>query len=107
MNQGLWCDRCMENCPNRCRSVCRVPGILDAAVGNIERLAPGNFQNASRLRRFASAVFGGTARSHFTLCKVEDAGAVSALGHLVQSSATGLFYIIAVRGEGQNVEGHW
>jgi hypothetical protein len=37
------------------------------------------------------------------LRKVEDAGAVSALGHLEQSSAAGLFYIIAVRGEGENV----
>jgi hypothetical protein len=32
------------------------------------------------------------------LRQVEDAGAVSALGHLEQSSGAGLFYIIAVRG---------
>jgi hypothetical protein len=32
------------------------------------------------------------------LSEVEDAGAVSALGHLEQCSGAGLFYIIAVRG---------
>jgi hypothetical protein len=32
------------------------------------------------------------------LREVEDAGAISALGHLEQSSGAGLFYVIAVRG---------
>jgi hypothetical protein len=40
------------------------------------------------------------------LRQVEDAGAVSALGHLEQSSGAGLFYIIAVRGQSENVERH-
>src|SRR6266481_971740 len=75
-----------------------LPGIFDAAVGNIEGVTPGNFQDARRLRRFARAVFGGAARPHFSLREVEDAGAVSALGHLEQSSGAGLFYIVAVRG---------
>jgi hypothetical protein len=80
-----------------------LPCIFDAAVGNIERVAPGNFQDASRLRRFASAIFSRAARPHLTLRQVEDAGAVSALGHLEQSSGAGLFYIIAVRGQSENV----
>jgi len=61
-------------------------------------VAPGNFQDARRLGRFAGAVFGGAARAHFTLREIENAGAVSALGHLEQSSAAGLFHVVAVRG---------
>jgi hypothetical protein len=80
-----------------------LPGIFDAAVGNIERVTPGNFQDARRFRRFAGAVFGGAARPHFTLREIEDAGAVSALGHLEESAGAGLFYVIAVRGQGENV----
>src|ERR1700674_1801250 len=80
-----------------------LPVVFDAAVGNIERVTPGNFQDARRFRRFARAVFGGAACPHFTLREVEDAGAVSALGHLEESAGAGLFYVIAVRGQGENV----
>src|SRR5260370_31882305 len=82
-------------------------GIFDAAVGNVESFAPGNVQDARRLRGFSRPVFGGAARSHFTLGEIEDAGAVSALGHLEQSSAAGLFYVVAMRGQGENVDGHF
>jgi hypothetical protein len=80
-----------------------LPGIFDAAVGKIEGVAPGNFQDARRLRRFKGAVFGAAARAHFTLREVEDAGAVSALGHLEKSSAAGLFDVVTVRGQGEKV----
>jgi hypothetical protein len=80
-----------------------VPGIFDAAVGDIEGVTPGNFQNACRFGGFTGPVFGGAARAHFTLREVEDAGAVSALGHLEQSSAAGLFDVVAVRGQGEYV----
>src|ERR1039458_8813789 len=83
-----------------------LPGIFDAAVGNIERVAPGNFQDARCLCRFARAIFNVATRPHLTLREVEDAGAVSARGHLEQSTGAGLFYIIAVRGEGENIERH-
>jgi hypothetical protein len=74
-----------------------LPDIFDAAVGNIEGVAPGNFQDARRLLRFTRPVFSGPARSHFTLREVENAGTVSALGHLKQSSGASLFHIVAVR----------
>src|SRR5260370_28589455 len=82
-----------------------LPGVFDATVGNIEGVTPGHFQDARRLRGFSRPVFGGAARSHFTLGEVEDAGAVSALGHLGGSSGAGLFYVVAVRGHGENVDG--
>jgi hypothetical protein len=75
-----------------------VPGIFNAAIGNIERLTPGNFQDSRRVGCFVGTILGGTARSHFTLGEVEDSGAVSTLGHFEQSSGAGLFHVIAVRG---------
>ena len=84
-----------------------LPGIFDASVGNIEGVTPGDFQDARRIGGLASAVFGGAARSHFTLREVEDAGAVSSLGHFEQSSAAGLFYVVAMCGQGENVEWHF
>jgi hypothetical protein len=55
-------------------------------------------QYARRFRSYAGAIFHAAASPHFTLREVEDTGAVSALGHLEQSSSAGLFYVIAVRG---------
>ena len=80
-----------------------LPGIFDAAVGKIERVAPGNFQNARRLRRFAGAIFGAAARAHLALREIQNAGAISALGHLEKSSAAGLFDVVTVRGQGEKV----
>jgi hypothetical protein len=84
-----------------------LPVVFDTAVGNIKRVAPANFQDARRLRGFAGAFFGGTARSHFSLGQVKDPSAISALGHLKQSSAAGLFHIVAVSGKGEKVERHF
>ncbi len=81
-----------------------LPGIFDAAVGKIERPAPGDAENFCCVCRFARAIFGGAARSHFSLRQVEDAGALPALRHFHQSAAAGLFYIVAVRCDGKNVE---
>ena len=53
---------------------------------------------ASRARSSA-----GAARSHFALRQVEDAGAISALGHLEQSSGAGLFHVVTMGGQGENV----
>src|SRR6266852_2669233 len=81
-----------------------LPGVLDAPVGNIECCAPRNFQNARSFGRLACPVFSRAAGAHFTFCQVQDAGAVSALGHLEQSAAAGLLDIVTMRGESENVE---
>ena len=80
-----------------------VVGVLDPAVGNIERLPPAGFENARRFVGFARAIFDGAARAHLALRQVEDGGAVSALGHLQQRAATGLLHIITMGGDGKNV----
>src|SRR5271167_592479 len=83
-----------------------VPGVLDPAIGNIERLTPRHFQYPSGVGCFPGAVFHSAARSHLTLRQVEDAGAVSSFGHLEQSSSTGLFNVVAMGGQGQDVDWH-
>jgi hypothetical protein len=84
-----------------------LPGVFDAAVRYVECLPPCDFQNSRRLGRLARAIFGRAAGAHFALREVENAGAVAALGHLEQRAAAGLLYIIAMRGEGENVERHF
>src|SRR5271169_3824397 len=81
-----------------------LPRVLDPAVGDIESLPPGDAQYSRRLGRFLRAVFGGASRSHFSLREIEDAGALAPLRHFQQRAATGLFDVVAVGGEGENVE---
>ena len=52
---------------------------------------------------FAGAIFGAAARSHLALGQVENAGAVAALGHLEESASAGLFYVVAMRGQGEKI----
>ena len=81
-----------------------LPGILDAAVWNIERTPPVCAKNFRRIRRFTRAIFGGAARSHLALRQIENAGALAALCRFQQCSAASLFHVVAVRGNGKDVE---
>ena len=82
------------------------PGILHPSIRDIERSTPRDFQDPRRFFRFASPIFGRASRAHFPLCQIEDAGAISAVGHFEEGAAAGLFHIIAVRGESKNIECH-
>ena len=62
------------------------PSVFDAAVGDIERLPPGNAQDFRRLCRLACSIFCRAPRAHLALSEVENAGPVSAVGHLEQGS---------------------
>ena len=81
-----------------------LPSILDATVGNIERLAPRNAQDLRSFCSLALAIFGSSARSHLAAGEVENAGAATKVGHLEQGSAAGLFHVITMRGNGKDVE---
>src|SRR5438874_7839507 len=81
-----------------------LPSVFHAAIGYIERLAPADAQKFCCLGRFSRPVFSGSARAHFALSQVQDAGTVSALRHLEQRPATGLLNVIAMGGNGQDVE---
>ena len=80
------------------------PSVFDAAVGDIERLPPGNAQDFRRLCRLACSIFCRAPRAHLALSEVENAGPVSAVGHLEQGPATCLLNVIAVRGNGEDIE---
>src|SRR6185437_13091087 len=82
-----------------------LPGILHPAIRNIQSLAPGNLQDASRLDRLRRTLLGAAAGAHFALGQIEDPGGPSALRHLEQGAAAGLLHVITVGGNGQNVEG--
>ena len=56
------------------------------------------------VRSLASAIFGAAPRSHLALGQIENPGAVSALRHLEQRAAAGLLHIVAVSGQGKNIE---
>ena len=56
-----------------------LPGVFDAAIGNIEGTPPAHAQNLGRIGGLACALFRRSARSHLSLREVEDAGALSAL----------------------------
>src|SRR5437588_8021085 len=81
-----------------------LPGVLDASVRNIEGAAPAYLENGGGGIGLASAISGAAARAHFALRQIEDAGAMASLRHLEQRAAAGLLHIVAVRGDGQNIE---
>jgi len=80
-------------------------GIFDCAVGKVESLASGNTEEAGCFSGFLSSFAGGAAGSGFALRKVEDGGAEAAGGHAEEGAAAGLFYVVAVGGDGQDVGG--
>src|SRR5882672_6087148 len=80
------------------------PGVFHAPIGNVQGVAIACSQNSGRVISFASAIIGGSARPHLSLCQVENSGAVAALGHFEQGPAAGLLNVISMRGNGQNIE---
>jgi hypothetical protein len=63
-----------------------------------------SLQDFSRVIGFAGAVRSRSACAHFALSQIEDAGAMPLLGGFEQSAATGLFHIITMGGNSQDVE---
>ena len=99
-------DDARPRLPNHARDLQTVlPSILDAAVGKIQRPSPIDSQNLCRIIRFAGTIFRRAARAHFTLREVENARALPALRGFQQRAAAGLLDVVAVRGDGQHVQG--
>ncbi len=79
-------------------------GVLDVAVGQVERLAVRNVQDAGCVGGFGGALGGGAAGAGLALREVEDAGAPAARVHGQQRAAAGLLDVVAVGGDGQDVD---
>src|SRR5947209_4436695 len=83
-----------------------LPRVLNATVGNIERLPPADFQDLCRGFGFASAVLSAPSRAELALGEIEDPGRVTQARHFEQGAAAGLLHVVAVRGNGKNVYAH-
>ena len=83
----------------------RVRRVGDAGVGQVEVLAQRHAHHARRRVRFAFADLGRAARAHLAGREVDDADALAALGVRDQRAAADEFDVIAVRTDGQQVEG--
>ena len=91
--------------PNHARHLQPVlPGILDAAVGKIERSSPTDAQNLCCVVGFAGTIFRCAARPHLSLRQVENARALPAPRRFQQRTSAGLLHVVAVSGNGKNVK---
>ena len=78
-------------------------GVLDVAVGEIERLAMADAEDARGLGGLAGAIFGGAAGAGLALREVEDAGAPAERLLDEQRAAAGLLDVVAMCGDGEDV----
>src|SRR5579859_7439931 len=81
-----------------------LPRIFHPAIGNIECLPKADLQDSSSFVCLASPVLGCATSAHISLREVQDSGAVALLRHLEQSAAAGLFYVVAMGGNGKNIQ---
>ncbi len=82
-----------------------LPGIFDAAIGNIESAPPACAENPCCIGGLAGAILCRAACAQLALRQIENAGPLTALRHLQQRATAGLLYIVTVCGNGENVEG--
>src|SRR5512133_2522049 len=80
-----------------------VPGVLDTAVRDVESVTHTYFQDAGGFGSFAGAIVSGAARSHLAASEVENGGALAAFGGFEQRAAAGLLNVVAVSGDGENI----
>ncbi len=80
-------------------------GVLNVAVGQIKRLAVGDVEDASCGSGLGCAVGGGAASAGFALSEVEDTGAPATGVHGEQRAAASLLDIVAMRSDGENIDG--
>ena len=78
--------------------------VLDVAVGKVEGFAVSNIENAGSFIGLGLAFGCGATGAGFAAGEIKDAGAPAASLHDEERSATGLFYVIAVCGDGQDID---
>src|SRR5580704_18414336 len=79
--------------------------VLNPPIRNVEGLTPGDAQYLRGILRFPCALLRRASRSHLSLSKIENSGTPSALRHFQQRAAAGLFDVVAVRSDRQNIKG--
>src|SRR6266700_1338553 len=82
-----------------------LPWILLPPVSDVVCQPPLPTENLCRIVRFLSSVFSSAASPHLSAREIENAGLLPALRRFEQCTATRLFDIIPMRGNGKNVQG--
>jgi hypothetical protein len=80
-----------------------LPGIFDAAIGDVEGFAPIHPQDARRFSGFDRTFVSGAARPPLSLGQVQNGGRDAKGAHAEQSAAAGLLHVVAMGGDGKNV----
>jgi hypothetical protein len=78
-------------------------GVLDGAIGEFEGLAPSDAEKFCGFGGFGGAFVRCAAGTGLALGEIEDGGAQTARCHAQKGSATGLFDVVAVGGDGEDV----
>ncbi len=78
--------------------------VFDVAVGQIERFAVGDVEDARGGLGFRTAFVCGAAGAGLALGEIEDAGAPAARMHGEQRAAAGLLDVVTVRGDGEDID---
>lgn len=78
-------------------------GVLDAAVGQVERFSVRDTKDAGGCLGFRLPLGSGAAGAGFALRQIENAGLPAERLLDEQSSSAGLLYVVAVRGYGEDV----
>src|SRR5947209_20419109 len=82
-----------------------LPRVIDPSIRDVERLPPLHAHNVRGVFRLAGAVFRAAPGAHLALSEIENSGSLSALHRFQQRTAARLLYIIAMRGNGEYIEG--
>ncbi len=73
------------------------------AISEVERVTPANAEDAGGFFGFTGAIVNTAASAGFALSQIENRGAQATRSHAQQGSAAGLFYVVAMRGDGEDV----
>jgi hypothetical protein len=94
---------CFPNRPRHFQAV--FPRILHPSVRQIQGTPPGHLQDARCLFRLTRTIRSRAPGTHFTAGEIQNTGTTAALGHFEQGAAAGLFHIVPMGGNGQNIKG--
>jgi hypothetical protein len=78
-------------------------GVGECAVREVECLSPADSEDAGGFLGLAGAIGGCAARAGFALCQIENCRAQSARSHTQQCSSAGLFHVVAMSGNCEDV----
>ena len=89
-----------QNTHNR-NAIFKIVG--DGSVRQIQRMTPADSQDAGGFISLTGALISGAARAGFALSQIENRRAQATRSHAQEGSSAGLFHIVAMSSDGENV----